>query len=64
MNRFYLSIDQETTSNRAIVFALETGGLLPELKKSLPNFSRNLDGLSMMARKFGNLFVKMLKEQS
>ena len=37
--------------------------LLRKRKMSLPNFSRNRDGLSMIARKFGNLFAKMLKEQ-
>ena len=38
MNRFYLSIDQGTTSSRAIVFDLETGGVIAQAQKEFTQF--------------------------
>ena len=38
MNRFYLSIDQGTTSSRAIVFDLETGGVIAQAEKEFTQF--------------------------
>ena len=38
MNRFYLSIDQGTTSSRAIVFDLKTGGVIAQAQKEFTQF--------------------------
>ena len=70
MNRFYLSIDQGTTSSRAIVFDLETGGVIAQAQKEFTQFfpqsgwvEHDGEEIWQSVCNVAN-FAKMLKEQS
>ena len=59
MGKFILSIDQGTTSTRAILFKKRGKSFIPRSENS-NKFFRNQDGLSIMQAKSGDLFLSVI----
>ncbi len=61
METYILSLDQGTTSSRAILFNKE-GKIVHSAQRNLHNTSRTQAGLSIMRMKFGALFSLLLQQ--